>query len=63
MQQLRPRRSLLRRTAFVSRAGVGASGAGCHRFSTTTFNGNLDNWDPAVLDGLAKEREVAGGIS
>jgi len=20
--------------------------------------GNLDNWDPAVLDGLAKEREV-----
>src|SRR5258708_10857522 len=22
------------------------------------FNGNLDNWDPAVLDGLAKEREV-----
>jgi pimeloyl-ACP methyl ester carboxylesterase len=22
------------------------------------FSGNLDNWDPAVLDGLAKEREV-----
>jgi len=22
------------------------------------FTGNLDNWDPAVLDGLAKEREV-----
>jgi pimeloyl-ACP methyl ester carboxylesterase len=22
------------------------------------FNGNLDNWDPAVLDGLAQEREV-----
>jgi pimeloyl-ACP methyl ester carboxylesterase len=22
------------------------------------FAGNLDNWDPAVLDGLAKEREV-----
>ena len=22
------------------------------------LNGNLDNWDPAVLDGLAKEREV-----
>src|SRR2546426_5387599 len=22
------------------------------------FTGNLDNWDPALLDGLAKEREV-----
>src|ERR1700720_1069715 len=22
------------------------------------FTGNLENWDPAVLDGLAKEREV-----
>ena len=22
------------------------------------LNGNLDNWDPAILDGLAKEREV-----
>ena len=22
------------------------------------FTGNLNNWDPAVLDGLAKEREV-----
>src|SRR5216683_3222791 len=22
------------------------------------FTGNLDNWDPAVLDGVAKEREV-----
>ena len=22
------------------------------------FSGNLDNWDPSVLDGLAKEREV-----
>jgi pimeloyl-ACP methyl ester carboxylesterase len=22
------------------------------------FTGNLDNWDPAVLDGLAKEREL-----
>jgi pimeloyl-ACP methyl ester carboxylesterase len=22
------------------------------------FSGNLDNWDPAVLDGLAKEREI-----
>lgn len=22
------------------------------------FSGNLDNWDPAVLDGLAREREV-----
>ena len=22
------------------------------------FTGNLDNWDPAVLDGLAEEREV-----
>src|SRR6202790_3221898 len=22
------------------------------------FTGNLDNWDPAVLDGLPKEREV-----
>jgi pimeloyl-ACP methyl ester carboxylesterase len=22
------------------------------------YTGNLDNWDPAVLDGLAKEREV-----
>ena len=22
------------------------------------FNGNMDNWDPAVLDGLAEEREV-----
>src|ERR1700761_7336155 len=22
------------------------------------FTGNLDNWDPAVLDGLAAEREV-----
>ena len=22
------------------------------------FTGNLDNWDPAVLDGLAMEREV-----
>ena len=22
------------------------------------FNGNLDNWDPAVLDGLAREREI-----
>src|SRR5882672_1077436 len=22
------------------------------------FTGNLDNWDPAVLDGLAKKREV-----
>jgi pimeloyl-ACP methyl ester carboxylesterase len=22
------------------------------------FTGNLDNWDPAILDGLAKEREV-----
>jgi pimeloyl-ACP methyl ester carboxylesterase len=22
------------------------------------FSGNLDNWDPAVLDGLAKDREV-----
>src|SRR5438094_3233392 len=22
------------------------------------FTGNLDNWDPSVLDGLAKEREV-----
>src|SRR5438093_10890755 len=22
------------------------------------FTGNLDNWDPAVLDALAKEREV-----
>src|SRR6202049_3844182 len=22
------------------------------------FTGHLDNWDPAVLDGLAKEREV-----
>ena len=22
------------------------------------FTGNLDNWDPAVLDGLAKEREI-----
>src|SRR5258708_19673791 len=22
------------------------------------FTGNLDNWDPAVLDGLAKDREV-----
>jgi pimeloyl-ACP methyl ester carboxylesterase len=22
------------------------------------FTGNLDNWDPAVLDGLAREREV-----
>src|ERR1700682_2687611 len=22
------------------------------------FTGNLDNWDPAVLDGLANEREV-----
>jgi pimeloyl-ACP methyl ester carboxylesterase len=22
------------------------------------FTGNLDNWDPAVLDGLAKQREV-----
>src|SRR5712692_930384 len=22
------------------------------------FTGNLDNWDPAVLDGFAKEREV-----
>jgi len=22
------------------------------------FTGNLDNWDPAVLDGIAKEREV-----
>ena len=22
------------------------------------FTGNLDNWDPAVLDRLAKEREV-----
>src|SRR5260370_9778616 len=22
------------------------------------LNGNLDNWDPAVLDGLAKDREV-----
>jgi hypothetical protein len=22
------------------------------------FTGNLDNWDPTVLDGLAKEREV-----
>src|SRR3984893_18093012 len=22
------------------------------------FTGNLDNWDPGVLDGLAKEREV-----
>jgi pimeloyl-ACP methyl ester carboxylesterase len=22
------------------------------------FNGNLDNWDPAVLDGLAAEREI-----
>jgi len=21
------------------------------------FTGNLDHWDPAVLDGLAKERE------
>src|ERR1700739_5181126 len=32
------------------------------------FTGNLDNWDPAILDGLAKEREViifnnAGGAS
>lgn len=22
------------------------------------FTGNLDNWDPAVLDGLAKQREI-----
>jgi hypothetical protein len=22
------------------------------------FTGNLDNWDPAVIDGLAQEREV-----
>src|SRR5260370_2980188 len=22
------------------------------------FTGNLDNWDPAILDGLAKQREV-----
>src|SRR5437667_8441166 len=22
------------------------------------FTGNLDNWDPALLDGLAKDREV-----
>ena len=22
------------------------------------FTGNLDNWDPAVLDGLAQEREA-----
>src|SRR3981081_1688299 len=32
------------------------------------FTGNLDNWDPAVLDGLANEREViiftnAGGAT
>ena len=27
------------------------------------LNGNLDNCDPAILDGLAKEREVAGVIS
>ena len=26
--------------------------------SNQHFTGNLDNWDPAVLDGLAKEREV-----
>jgi hypothetical protein len=56
-------------TQFVEANGIRfacrrcGSGAGCHRFSTTTFNGNLENWDPAVLDGLAKEREVAGGIS
>src|ERR1700738_21830 len=36
IQQSRPQRSLLRRTAFVSRTGVGASGAGCPLFSTTT---------------------------
>src|SRR6202030_1616335 len=26
------------------------------------FSGNLDNWDPAVLDRLAKEREVIKSI-
>src|SRR2546430_14521583 len=27
-------------------------------FRSQHFTGNLDNWDPAILDGLAKEREV-----
>src|SRR5260370_35331864 len=31
---------------------------GLPRVFNQPFTGNLDNWDPAVLDGLAKEREV-----
>src|SRR5712691_4835834 len=32
--------------------------SGLHLVFKHHFIGNLDNWDPAILDGLAKEREV-----
>jgi len=49
---------LLRRTAFVSRTGRWGKRSGLPLVFNHYLNGNLDNWDPAVLDGLANEREV-----
>jgi pimeloyl-ACP methyl ester carboxylesterase len=51
-------------TQFVEANGIRFA---CRRWGKRTglplvfnhhLNGNLDNWDPAVLDGLAKEHEV-----
>jgi pimeloyl-ACP methyl ester carboxylesterase len=51
-------------TQFVEAKGIRfayrhfGSKAGLPLIFNQHFNGNLDNWDPAVLDGLANEREV-----
>jgi pimeloyl-ACP methyl ester carboxylesterase len=47
---------LLRPTAFAYRRWGKPSGLPL--VFNQHFTGNLDNWDPAVLDWLAKEREV-----
>ncbi len=43
---------------FVSPIGVSENRAGIPLVFDQHFTANLDNWDPAVTDGLAQEREV-----
>src|SRR2546426_5215350 len=59
MQRRQFPRSSSRPTAFASLIGGGQAKrvAPC-LYCNQHFTGNLDNWDPAVLDGLAKERGV-----
>src|ERR1039458_7500466 len=44
--------------AMRPRPGGWGKGRVCPFVFNQHFTGNLDNWDPAVLDGFAKEREV-----